>query len=233
MFKIITKTVISALGIVVISSGTPVVADDGPDISVTFTGATDYIFRGVSQTNNNAGVFSSINAGFGNGFYVGAGIEDVDFGNSVDAEYDIWAGWSGKLNNFDLNLQVVRFGYVGSPSGLDLDTYELKVGVSRSFNNVTLGVAAHFTTDYFAVEEAAQYYEAFGSLKINDKWSTSAGVGKQVISNSAADYTTWNIGASYAATDNITLDLRFTDTDVNAGGDLFNNHIVFSLKVGL
>jgi len=235
MFNKIKKVSLLAIGMAFASSGNALADDNGVDISVTLTGATEYVWRGVSQSNQNPAIFGAVNAAFGNGFYAGLGAENVDFGAGVpiDVEYDMWAGWGGKLSDFDVSLTAIRYGYLNAPSGSDLDTYDFKGAIGRSFEKVNLGVNVFYTPDYFGVEESAVYYEAVAGYKINDKWSIDGNVAKQTISNSSADYATWGIGASYAVTDNVTLDLRYLDTDVSTGGKAFNDHVVLSFKVGL
>lgn len=235
MFNKFTKTSIFAISIIMASSGNALAEDDGIDISVTLTAATEYVWRGVSQSNQNPAIFGAVNASFGNGFYAGVGAENVDFGAGVpiDTEYDMWAGWGGKLSDLDVGFTAIRYGYVNAPSGSDLDTYDFKGAVGRSFDKVNLGVNVFYTPDYFGVEEPAVYYEAVAGYKFNDKWSVDGNLAKQTISNSNADYATWSIGTSYAVTDNVTLDLRYLDTDVSSGGKTFNDHVVLSFKVGL
>ena len=44
--------------------------------------------------------------------------------------------------------------------------------------------------------------------------TVSGAVGQQWLDVSD-DYVTWNLGAAYAVTDNLTLDLRYHDTDID------------------
>ena len=48
---------------------------------------SDYLFRGVSQTNEDPFVFGTLDVTAGD-FYGGIGAENVDFGNDIDLEYD-------------------------------------------------------------------------------------------------------------------------------------------------
>lgn len=107
-------------------------------LSVTVGGASDYVFRGVSQTDSKPFVFAALNLSAGQ-FYAGAGAENVDFGNSIDAEYDLYAGWRPKLANVDLDFGVVRYGYVDQPRNVDIDTVELKASASVPVSGARLG----------------------------------------------------------------------------------------------
>jgi uncharacterized protein (TIGR02001 family) len=202
------------------------------DLSFSLRGATDYVWRGVSQTDGNPAVFATAEASW-RGFYLGLGAENVDFNNSVGAEYDVWAGWAGDVAGFDVNVGLVRYGYVDAPSGADLDTLDAKLAVSREFGDVRVGAAVFHTTDYFGVEDSATYVEVNGRYAFDDKWSVSGAYGQQDISSSDADYANWNLGVSYAVADNVTLDLRYHDTDVDDGPAVFDSRVVASFSVAL
>jgi uncharacterized protein (TIGR02001 family) len=198
------------------------------DFSFSLTGATDYVWRGVSQSDNNPAVFATAQVNYGQ-FYLGAGAENVDF-LGIDTEYDIWGGWSAPVGSVTLDVGFVRYGYVDAPSGADLDTIEAKVGVSTTFGQATVGAAVYFTDDYFATEDEATYVEVNGRYALNDKWSVSGAVAQQDFSG--GDYTTWNVGVGYALAENVSLDVRYSDTDLD-NNDLADGRIVVSFRVAI
>ena len=148
--------------------------------------------------------------------------------------YDIWAGWAGDIGgDVTLDVGVVRYGYIDAPSGVDLDTVELKVAASTTVGKVTLGGAVHWSDDFFATEEQATYAEVNASVPINEKWSMSGAVARQFLDNDDASYTTWNAGVSYAVADNVSLDVRYIDTDVDASGGAADSRVVAGFTVSL
>ncbi len=222
---------LGALAGAAILGSAPAYAQEGPSVSFGLTGASDYVWRGVSQSDGDPAVFVSGQVAY-NGFYAGAGAENVDF-LGIETEYDLWAGWSGDVGGVTVDAGIVRYGYVDAPGGTDLDTVDFKVAVSDTFGPLTLGVVAMYTPDYFATEESSVYSEVNASYAIADKWTLSGAVGYQEIDPSAASYTQWNIGASYAVADNVTLDLRYHDTDAHDAGSVFEDRIVAAFKVAL
>ena len=54
-------------------------------------------------------------------------------------------------------------------------------------------------------------------------------MGRQFVS-SDFDYTTWNVGAAYALTDTLAIDLRYHDTDEHDFGQIYESRAVASLK---
>ena len=99
----------------------PVESALGMDVDVTLSAATDYVFRGISQSAEDPAVFAAVAVKY-RGFYAGAGTESVDF-SGIDQEYDLWAGYVVNLGGKTaLDLGVVRYGYVDNP--VDIDTVE-------------------------------------------------------------------------------------------------------------
>lgn len=214
-----------------LTAGTvPALAQEDPRFSFSLTGASDYIFRGVSQTDENPAGFVAGRVDW-KGFYAGVGAENVDFHIGVNAEYDLLAGWAGAIGRgFNLDVGVVRYGYTNVPAGVDLDTVEAKLGLSHAVGPATLGALVAYTSDYFAVQQKAWYTEVNASLPLASKWRLGGAVGRQAISNSKADYTTWNLGVSYAATDNWSFDLRYHDTNAHSRGDTYDSRAVVSVR---
>lgn len=198
----------------------------GPDISVSLTGATDYVWRGVSQSNNDPAVFAAINVSYG-GFYAGAGTENVDFAG-VKQEWDLWGGYVFDLGGAKLDLGVVRYGYVDA--GADIDTLEVKAGLSGKAGKLGLGATAYHTWDYFGTGQGATYLEANASYPVTDDFTLSGAFGHQQIDN-LPDYNTWNLGLSYAVARAGKIDLRYHDTDTGAFGKLGQARVVGSFTL--
>jgi len=190
--------------------------------------ASDYVFRGVSQTDEDPQVFGGADLSVGD-FYAGVWGSNVDFNDSTDAEFDLYAGFTPTLGVVSLDLGVLYYGYIDQPSGADLDYIELKAVGSIPLGPATVGAQAYYSPNYYAGVDHAFYYEVNGSFSPNEKLSFSAALGRQQVSG-AGDYTTWNIGAGYALTEHLGLDLRYHDTDEHSLGKTYGSRAVVSLK---
>jgi uncharacterized protein (TIGR02001 family) len=206
----------------------PAAAQDGPSFDFNIGAASDYVFRGVSQTDENPQVFGGADVSAGQ-FYAGVWGSNVDFNDTTDAEFDLYAGFKPTLGVVSLDLGVLYYGYIDQPSGADLDYFELKAAGSIPLGPATLGVQAYYSPNYYAGVDHALYYEINGSFSPTEKLSFSAALGRQQVSG-AGDYTTWNIGAGYALTDHLGLDLRYHDTDEHSIGKTYGSRAVISLK---
>ncbi len=203
-------------------------AQDGPKLSYNLGVASDYVFRGVSQTNENAQVSGGVDLTVGK-VYAGTWASNVDFGDSTDAEIDLYAGYKPTIGKASLDLGVIYYGYAGAPSGADYGNVEFKAAGSIPAGKGSLGAAVFYSPDSFGAADEAVYYELNGSYPVVDKWSVSAALGRQTYSGSG-DYTTWNVGAAYAINDKLTLDLRYHDTGEHTFGKLYGSRGVISLK---
>jgi len=193
--------------------------------------ASDYVFRGVSNTQEDPQIFGGIDATYGMG-YAGVWASNVDFGtDDPSAEIDLYAGVKPTLGDTSLDLGVIYYGYVddkGATPG-QYGYLELKAAASRAVGKGTVGVAAYYSPEFPFESGNAFYYEVNGSLPVAEKLSVSAALGHQEIKH-AGDYNTWNIGATYALTEKLAADLRYSDTDEHGYGAIYGDRITVSLK---
>lgn len=203
-------------------------AQDGPKLSYNLGVASDYVFRGVSQTQEDPQVFAGADLSVGK-LYAGTWASNVDFGDKTDAEVDLYAGYKPTVGAATLDLGVIYYGYVGAPKGADYGNVEVKAAASIPAGKGGLGAAVFYSPDSFGAAKEAVYYELNGSYPIAAKWTVSGAVGRQAYEGSG-DYTTWNVGAAYALTDKLSLDLRYHDTDEHGFGKTYGSRAVASLK---
>lgn len=200
------------------------------DFSFNVGVASDYVFRGVSQTDEEPQLFGGVD--YSNGmFYAGAWASNVDFGDSTSAEVDLYGGLKPTAGPVSFDFGLLYYGYVDD--GGDWAQWEVKAAASVPAGPVTLGAAIYYTPDYTGIgTDAGLYIEANASISPIDKLTISGAVGNQSVDISGfgdVDYTTWNIGVAYAFTDNLSADLRWHDNDTDLGG-IYDGRAVVSLK---
>lgn len=91
------------------------------DLSVTITGASDYSFNGVSQTQNDPALQGSLDYSFDDsGMYVGTWASNVDFGDGTDVEWDAYFGKYAQLNEaVSLDYGIAYYSYHGQSNSSD------------------------------------------------------------------------------------------------------------------
>lgn len=201
-----------------------------PQISANVAVASDYVFRGVSQTEEGAAVSAGVDLTAGT-VYAGAWASNVAFPGDADTgvEVDLYAGVRPEFAGWSWDLGVVGYLY-DDPSGADYDYVEAKVAASRAVGPATVGFAGFWSPDFFgAAEDEAVYVEANAAWAVSDRWTVSGAVGRQSVS-SDFDYTTWNFGAAVKLGDTLALDLRYHDTDEHGFSEIYGSRAVASLK---
>lgn len=204
--------------------------DTTPSFSFNVGASTDYVFRGVSQTDEEPQIFGGADVSAGM-FYAGVWASNVDFLDSTDAEVDVYAGVKPTLGAVSADLGVIYYGYVNSPSGSDYAYWEFKAAGSVAAGPATVGLAAYYSPDFFGAVDEALYYEVNAALPIGESpFTVSGALGRQELEG-PGDYTTWNLGVGYALTDNVGFDLRYWDTaDAGSFGPYYEPRVVLGVK---
>ena len=224
--KMFKTTAMAAVAAVAIAG--PAFAQDEGGASVAFNigAASDYVFRGYSQTDEDPQVFGGADVTAGQ-FYAGVWGSNVDFLDSTDGEIDVYAGFKPTVGPVALDIAAIYYGYVGAPKGAGYGYFEGKVAGSVPVGKGSIGAAVYYSPDFFGAVDSAVYYELNASAPLMDKLTASAAVGRQNLKG-PGDYTTWNIGLGYALNDHLGIDLRYHDTDVNS--PISNGRVAVSLK---
>lgn len=190
---------------------TGVAAAEG-SISGNVALTSNYMWRGITQSDGDAAIQGGFD--YTNGmFYAGAWGSSVDdFGVSASSELDLYAGITPTLGPVTFDLGVVGYYYPGASD--DIDFGEVKLGASFNPTEAwSLGVTGYLSDDFAASGEDSLYLELGSSYAFSDAFSVSGAYGNQDV-DTAGDYDTWNLGATYAI-HGFGLDLRYHDTDIS------------------
>lgn len=206
------------------------VAAPKPELDATVGAATDYVFRGVSQTEGKPEVFGSLDLSLG-GAYAGVSAENVRFAGDADtrAELDLYGGVRRAIGGWSFDLGAAWYSYPDAPKALDYDYLEFKLAASRSFGKTTLGAAVAHAPRYFGDSGAASYGEVNLGYAVSPSVSLSGAVGYQDVGYDG-DYATWNAGVTWTLADRLALDLRYSDTDGHRYGDAYDRRVAAILR---
>src|SRR4051794_5172920 len=113
--------------------------DSGPKVSFNIGAASDYVFRGYSQTNEDPQVFGGVDLTVDK-FYAGLWASNVHFapGDLTDAEIDVYAGFKPTLGPVSLDLGAIYYGYVNPPKGGGYGYAEIKAAGSVPIGKASL-----------------------------------------------------------------------------------------------
>ena len=84
------------------------------DTSITVTGVSDYLFNGVSQTQEDSAIQASFDWAGDTGWYAGVWGSNVDFGEDTNIEFDGYVGYYTALNDvLNLDVGIAQYTYHG------------------------------------------------------------------------------------------------------------------------
>lgn len=215
---------------------------------ITWTGTlaatSDYKFRGISQSDNDAAIQGSFELGH-EGFVLGTWMSSIDFAADpgADIEIDLYVGYTHEFNDAtSLTGKVVYYAYPGANTP-DADYFELIAALNHDFGKFSGNLQLAHSFDYFGGTDSATWIGAGAALPINDWLSVSANVGVQYFDNNFGplpnvglpDYTHGDIGLT-ATWDIASLDLRYVATDLDevdcfGGSTTCSNKVVLTLTL--
>jgi uncharacterized protein (TIGR02001 family) len=122
----------------------------------------NYIWRGVTQTSDQAAGQGGLDWGHSSGLYVGTWISNVDFSGSGDGyEMDVYAGFGGEAGGFGYDLGVLTYQYPVTPNFNFTEVY-----ASGTFSVVTIGL--NYTVDAASGNDAEKDPTATGLFEEGD-----------------------------------------------------------------
>ncbi len=178
---------------------------------------TDYIFRGISQTQNDPALSGGVDYSHASGLYAGTWVSQqkwvktggTDAANdpyktSSDFEVDLYGGYKGSADKISYDLGLIHYYYPGDKvSGqVSPDTTEAYLGLS--YGPVAVKYS-HAISDYFigwgtlntTKTQGSNYLELNATHDLGNGWGLLGHIGAQKVKNvSAADYTDWKVGVT-------------------------------------
>ena len=223
-----TKLLLASAAVTAAAAATPALAADGADKNWTVTvgAATDYRSKGTSKTMGEPYAYASVEWRTDDElFYVAAGTAKVDQSFGAEIETEVRVGARPEIAGFEVGLEAMYRYYPDADDGTDDDYWEFTADVSRTVGPVGGRLRVQYSPDNAGGSHAFTYYEARGSYKVTPKLRASAAVGRRETEDSI-DYTAWNAGITFKATDNLDLDLRWYDTNRNSYGENYEEALV-------
>lgn len=237
MFK---KTIIAGL---VVSAFAPALAS-AADSPHTFTGNmgiySQYIFRGVSQTDGKPALQGGFDYSHSSGLYAGTWMSNVSWtkdafvysgGGSLEA--DFYGGYKGTIGKSDFGYDVglLQYYYPGTvfPGATKADTLEAYVGLSWKWLSLKYSHAISNKTFTVPNSRGTDYIDLTANFPVTDKLTALVHYGKAkfdgttlgVSNDSFASFDDWKIGVSYALPKDFTIGAFYSDTKMTALQELF------------
>ncbi len=195
-----------ALGAVSLSAR----AEDGPySLSANVALTSDYVFRGITQTDEDPAIQGGFDFAHESGFYLGTWGSNVSFANM---ELDLYGGFANELaNGLSYDVGYAHYLYFGDEekSGEDLDMGELYA---------KFGFKMFSLEYYYNPDDPSSDYIGLGiAHELPQGFTLGASAGRASF-DEGEDYTDWKIfvGTSLQGFD---FELAYTDTDLEDNPD--------------
>ena len=197
---------------------------------------SDYVFRGVSQTDEEPALQLGADLNFDNGIYVGVWGSNVDFGEgSPDIEIDTFIGWNWDLSDsWNLDLMLNRYNYIGEDDDFGDGDYNELIGALAWNEMITLTVG--YTNDVYGLDENGYYYGLGGSWELGAGVTLDVGFGLNQFDEATGyeDYNDYSVSVNRDfGPVNAALGFYGTDADGEFNfGETADNRFVLTLSIG-
>lgn len=196
------------------------------EITSTVTLATEYDFRGLTQTDEDPALQLSLDYSDANGWYIGAWATNVDYpGFDGSVELDLYTGFAGETES-GLGWDV-GFIYYAFPGSDNTATKEKIEGFPEIYGTLSHGIFSGtlwYSNDYEGTSENAFYLEGNAAIPLprdlslnlhagyafGDYWSDVDG----------DEYWNYSAGIGYRL-DQFDLELKYVATDRDDSDDRF------------
>ena len=219
------------------------------EFSGTVTLATDYVFRGISNTDEDPAIQGSMDYEHDSGWYAGIWASNVKFRENADVdavdtvaeatiEIDYYAGFASEFGNgisWDIGANLVT--YPGSESALNYDYWEAMGALGYAFEEVALEPEivgeVYYSPDYFGNSGDATYVNAMLNLTLPSDFGLNFSAGRQQFKeDSSFDYNDWKAGITKSIA-GFELELAYFDTNLSKSEcddeDICSSRVVFSI----
>ena len=207
---------------------------------------SDYIFRGISQTQHDPALSGGVDYSHASGLYAGAWASqqkwvktggtssstDNGYKNNSDWEMDFYAGYKGSAGEVGYDIGLIHYYYPGDKvaNAVSPDTTEAYIGLSRGPISIKY---SHAISDYFIgwgqddttkiKTQGSNYLELNATHDLGNGWGVLGHIGHQNVKRDDlyfASYSDWKVGVTKdVGFGTVTAAYSDTDADSRAYGN--------------
>jgi len=180
---------------------------------------TDYVWRGISQTNEDPAIQGGFDYSHESGIYLGTWGSNVDFDSVEHLELDFYGGWAGKAGPLDVDIGFIHYHYFSDDNDVDFN----EVYASAGYEWFSAKVSHDFDNEN-------TYIEAGLDFEVGDGVGVALHVGNYDF-DAGGDYTDYSIGVSKEF-GGFGFDLTYYDTDID-DSNLADGRVVLTVSKSL
>ena len=146
------------------------------EISANLAITSNYVWRGMTQTDNSAAVQGGIDLRY-KGFYLGTWGSNISWTNDdrSSLEADVYAGYKNSFGGVGFDIGYILYGY---PNVSDLNNFdELYIGLDYDFGMVGINGKYSFAIDSNDIGATSDYWEIGASAGLPWEMTLAASYG--------------------------------------------------------
>lgn len=172
------------------------------ELNGNIVAASDYVFRGISQTQEDPAAQGGLSITTDNGFTLGTWASNVDDGENDGAEIDVYAKYGNNFSMIDYSIGVTQYMYTEDDFAEDYT--ELNLNLSTAVLGGTFGFDFNWSPElYKDVTNDEVDYQTYGitySYFAEPLWALEFHVGARYNELDSdvvdVDYNDYNVGVS-------------------------------------
>ncbi len=190
-------------------------------ISGNIGATSNFLWRGVTQTQNAVAIQGGLDYEHNSGLYLGTWASNVDFGDDTSYELDFYTGYTGTIgNDFGYDINYIYYAYPDSDS--DVDFGELSAGISWKWFSLGYSHVVNASNDVASDpldNTDMGYINAGVSFPLSDTLSISAHFGYSsgdIVTSwfDTSNYTDYSVSIN-KKTDLGSISFSLSDTDLD------------------
>lgn len=199
---------------------------------------SEYIFRGLAQTDGDPALQGGIDYTHSSGLYLGTWASNISWLKDFDAyssggsmEWDFYGGYRGTFGttDFGYDIGLLYYWYPGNAASgfAKANTLEAYAGLSWKWLSAKYSHSLDDKTFGVRDSRGTWYLDLSASVPVSEKFALQAHWGKQKFrdndgaDNDAASYEDWKLGGTYALPYDFTIGVFYTDTNMNSSQKAF------------
>jgi len=193
------------------------------EVSMNIGATSNYIWRGVTQTDDAAAISGGFDWSAESGLYAGTWVSNVDFGPCCETSYelDLYGGFANEVGDFGYDVGLIYYTY-----DEDDDANFLELGLSGSWQFLSAGLHYTLSSDVDDTNgaetfiEGDLYYYAGASFDLPEDFSVGLTLGAYSFEDDGVngadfDYSHYQVDLSKSAGDFGDVTLSLSDTDID------------------
>lgn len=187
-------------------------------LSANIGATSNYLWRGVSQTQDAAAISGGIDYSTNSGFYIGAWTSNIDFNDNASYELDLYLGFSDQLSQ-DLSYDI-GYIYYGYPDSAEVDAnnqYDFgEIYGSLSYQAFSIGAYYGVNNDKGAqFADRSLYLSADAEFEVAKDLTLALHIGRYTFDdNNGEDYSDYSVSLSKSGFSLVLSDTNLAQDDL-------------------